>query len=118
MKPEVLRHKVFEPVLFIGKAKVKNLDIRLRVKGGGHVSQIYGEQRGGSSSSSGGSRSVVSRGQQQEQAQCVDSTCTQPVPGGMLHARCVVTGMCALVLASFVQQACCMCRLAGWCCCC
>jgi hypothetical protein len=45
VKPEVLRHKVFEPVLFIGKAKVKNLDIRLRVKGGGHVSQIYGEQQ-------------------------------------------------------------------------
>jgi hypothetical protein len=46
VKPEVLRHKVFEPVLFIGKQKVKNLDIRLRVRGGGHVSQIYGERSG------------------------------------------------------------------------
>jgi small subunit ribosomal protein S16e len=42
VKPEILRHKVFEPVLVMGRAKVKNLDIRLRVKGGGHVSQIYG----------------------------------------------------------------------------
>lgn len=42
MKPEALRFKVFEPILVIGRAKVKNLDIRLRVKGGGHVSQIYG----------------------------------------------------------------------------
>ncbi len=42
VKPEALRFKVFEPILVIGRQKVKNLDIRLRVKGGGHVSQIYG----------------------------------------------------------------------------
>ncbi|KAG2500615.1 hypothetical protein HYH03_001382 [Edaphochlamys debaryana] len=41
VKPEGLRFKVFEPILVIGRQKVKNLDIRLRVKGGGHVSQIY-----------------------------------------------------------------------------
>ncbi|GLC49171.1 40S ribosomal protein S16 [Pleodorina starrii] len=41
VKPEALRFKVFEPILVIGRQKVKNLDIRLRVKGGGHVSQIY-----------------------------------------------------------------------------
>lgn len=43
MRPEILRHKVFEPILVMGPNKIKNLDIRLRVKGGGHVSQIYGE---------------------------------------------------------------------------
>jgi len=41
VKPEILRHKVFEPILLIGRARVQNLDIRLRVKGGGHVSQVY-----------------------------------------------------------------------------
>ncbi|GFR47493.1 hypothetical protein Agub_g9222 [Astrephomene gubernaculifera] len=41
VQPEALRFKVFEPIMVIGRQKVKNLDIRLRVKGGGHVSQIY-----------------------------------------------------------------------------
>jgi len=41
VKPEILAHKAFEPVLIIGRQRLKNLDIRLRVKGGGHVSQIY-----------------------------------------------------------------------------
>lgn len=44
MKPDILAHKAFEPVLLIGRQKLKNLDIRLRVRGGGHVSQIYGAQ--------------------------------------------------------------------------
>ncbi|KAF5842553.1 component of cytosolic 80S ribosome and 40S small subunit [Dunaliella salina] len=41
VKPEILAHKAFEPVLIIGRQRLKNLDIRLRVRGGGHVSQIY-----------------------------------------------------------------------------
>lgn len=44
VKPEALRFKVFEPIMVIGRQKIKNLDIRLRVKGGGHVSQVYGKQ--------------------------------------------------------------------------
>jgi small subunit ribosomal protein S16e len=36
---------VFEPLLLLGKQRWGFLDIRLRVKGGGHVSQIYGERR-------------------------------------------------------------------------
>lgn len=43
IKPEALGHKVFEPLLLLGKQRWGFLDIRLRVKGGGHVSQIYGE---------------------------------------------------------------------------
>jgi small subunit ribosomal protein S16e len=84
VKPEVLRHKVFEPVLFIGKTKVKNLDIRLRVKGGGHVSQIYGEQRG--SSSSAGSRSVDSR----------DGSSRSRSSVWTAHARSVCLGPCCM----------------------
>lgn len=43
VQPDILRLKAFEPVLLVGRHKLKNLDIRIRVKGGGHVSQIYGE---------------------------------------------------------------------------
>jgi hypothetical protein len=43
IQPETLRFKVFEPLLLIGKARIGMLDIRIRVKGGGHVSQMYGE---------------------------------------------------------------------------
>lgn len=38
---ETLKAKLIEPLLLIGEDKWKNLDIRLRVHGGGHVSQIY-----------------------------------------------------------------------------
>eukprot|EP01090_Pellita_catalonica_P016117 TRINITY_DN453_c0_g1_i3.p1 TRINITY_DN453_c0_g1~~TRINITY_DN453_c0_g1_i3.p1 ORF type:complete len:173 (+),score=23.29 TRINITY_DN453_c0_g1_i3:75-521(+) len=41
VKPEVLRYKVFEPLLLIGTRRLLGLDIRIRVKGGGYVSQIY-----------------------------------------------------------------------------
>jgi hypothetical protein len=43
VKPEAMRFKAFEPLLLLGKQRYGFLDIRLRVKGGGHVSQIYGE---------------------------------------------------------------------------
>ena len=43
LQPEALRQKVFEPVLLLGRNRFKDLDIRLRVKGGGHVAQVYGE---------------------------------------------------------------------------
>jgi small subunit ribosomal protein S16e len=41
VQPEILRLKVFEPILILGKERFANLDIRVRVQGGGHVSQIY-----------------------------------------------------------------------------
>jgi small subunit ribosomal protein S16e len=41
VQPEILRVKVFEPILILGKDKFANLDIRVRVRGGGHTSQIY-----------------------------------------------------------------------------
>eukprot|EP01115_Flamella_aegyptia_P004389 TRINITY_DN18_c0_g1_i1.p1 TRINITY_DN18_c0_g1~~TRINITY_DN18_c0_g1_i1.p1 ORF type:complete len:148 (-),score=33.71 TRINITY_DN18_c0_g1_i1:159-602(-) len=41
VEPEVLRYKVFEPVLVLGREYFSDVDIRVRVKGGGWVSQIY-----------------------------------------------------------------------------
>ena len=44
MQPDTLRFKVMEPVLLLGKERFSGVDIRIRAKGGGNVSQIYGMQ--------------------------------------------------------------------------
>jgi small subunit ribosomal protein S16e len=41
VQPEILRYKVYEPILAVGEDKFDSIDIRVRVKGGGHTSQIY-----------------------------------------------------------------------------
>jgi small subunit ribosomal protein S16e len=41
VQPQVLRFKVYEPLLVVGLDKFANIDIRVRVTGGGHTSQIY-----------------------------------------------------------------------------
>merc|ERR1711924_178940 len=41
VEPEVLKFKAFEPLMLLGKQKYSGLDLRCRVKGGGHTSQIY-----------------------------------------------------------------------------
>ena len=41
LEPAILRLKTFEPVLLIGPDRLKRVDIRVRVKGGGTTSQIY-----------------------------------------------------------------------------
>ena len=41
---ETLRNKMQEPLNLLGKQRFDNIDIRVRAKGGGHVSQAYGEQ--------------------------------------------------------------------------
>ncbi|KAI9894635.1 MAG: 40S ribosomal protein S16 [Vezdaea aestivalis] len=41
VQPELLRFKVYEPLLVVGLDKIANIDIRVRVSGGGHTSQIY-----------------------------------------------------------------------------
>ncbi|KAF5356200.1 hypothetical protein D9756_004110 [Leucocoprinus leucothites] len=41
VQPEILRLKVYEPVLVAGEDAFSVLDIRVRVKGGGHTSQVY-----------------------------------------------------------------------------
>jgi len=41
IQPQVLRYKVFEPVLLLGQTKFANVDIRIKVRGGGSVAQVY-----------------------------------------------------------------------------
>ena len=41
VEPEILRFKVYEPLLIVGLDKFANIDIRIKVSGGGHVSQVY-----------------------------------------------------------------------------
>mmetsp|Transcript_18499 Transcript_18499/g.37043 ORF Transcript_18499/g.37043 Transcript_18499/m.37043 type:complete len:142 (+) Transcript_18499:40-465(+) len=41
VQPEILRMKTFEPVLLLGQSRFADVDIRVRVKGGGMTSQIY-----------------------------------------------------------------------------
>ncbi|XP_069375562.1 small ribosomal subunit protein uS9 isoform X1 [Paralichthys olivaceus] len=43
VEPATLQYKLLEPVLLLGKERFAAVDIRVRVKGGGHVAQIYGE---------------------------------------------------------------------------
>ena len=41
IEPEVLRNKVLEPILLLGHEKFAKYDIRIRVRGGGYVAQVY-----------------------------------------------------------------------------
>ena len=41
MEPEPLRLKVFEPILLVGGNRFKDLNIRVRVCGGGQSNQIF-----------------------------------------------------------------------------
>ena len=41
IQPKALQYKLQEPILLLGKSRFHDMDMRVRVKGGGHVSQIY-----------------------------------------------------------------------------
>ncbi|KAG7456116.1 hypothetical protein MATL_G00248340 [Megalops atlanticus] len=41
IEPSTLQYKLLEPILLLGKERFAGVDIRVRVKGGGHVAQIY-----------------------------------------------------------------------------
>jgi len=41
IQPQLIRHKVLEPILLLGFPKFAGVDIRVRVKGGGRTAQIY-----------------------------------------------------------------------------
>merc|ERR1712111_132030 len=41
VEPKPLQFKLQEPLLLLGKDRFSEVDIRIRVKGGGRVSQIY-----------------------------------------------------------------------------
>merc|ERR1711973_108224 len=37
----VSQYKLYEPILLLGKDRFAGVDIRIKVKGGGHVAQVY-----------------------------------------------------------------------------
>ena len=41
VQPQTIRVKVLEPILLLGAPRFANVDIRVRVTGGGYTSQIY-----------------------------------------------------------------------------
>ena len=41
LEPAALREKSYEPVLLVGLDKFAGVDVRVRVRGGGQVAQIY-----------------------------------------------------------------------------
>lgn len=41
MQPATLRYKIEEPILLLGKERFEGIDIRIRVRGGGRVAQVY-----------------------------------------------------------------------------
>ena len=41
LEPKALRIKVEEPILLLTLKRFKDLDIRVRVRGGGYVGQVY-----------------------------------------------------------------------------
>ena len=41
VQPEGLRLKIQEPILLLGAQRFAGVDIRIRVRGGGHTSQVY-----------------------------------------------------------------------------
>ncbi|XP_026413363.1 40S ribosomal protein S16-like [Papaver somniferum] len=40
VEPEILRFKAYEPILILGRQRFAGVDMRIRVRGGGHTSQI------------------------------------------------------------------------------
>merc|ERR1712002_308562 len=41
VEPAPLRVKIEEPLMLLGKQRFEGVDIRIRVRGGGHIAQIY-----------------------------------------------------------------------------
>jgi len=41
IRPEILRFKIYEPILVVGEEYFRDINMRCRVSGGGHTSQVY-----------------------------------------------------------------------------
>jgi len=41
LEPAILRQKVYEPIILLGAKRFSTLDVRIRVRGGGHTAQIF-----------------------------------------------------------------------------
>ena len=41
VEPQIMRTKLLEPILLLGHEKFAQFDIRIKVRGGGYISQVY-----------------------------------------------------------------------------
>ena len=41
VEPAIMRTKILEPILLLGHDKFAKFDIRIKVKGGGRIAQLY-----------------------------------------------------------------------------
>ena len=41
VEPKALQHKLTEPVQLLGQDRFADVDVRIRVKGGGRIAQVY-----------------------------------------------------------------------------
>jgi len=41
LRPEILRYKLYEPILVVGERRFRKVNIKIHVSGGGHTSQVY-----------------------------------------------------------------------------
>ncbi|KAI1292282.1 40S ribosomal protein S16 [Halotydeus destructor] len=41
LEPQALKYKLLEPILLLGQERFAGVDLRIRVKGGGQVAQVY-----------------------------------------------------------------------------
>ena len=41
LEPSSIREKAYEPILILGRERFENVDLRVRVSGGGSVAQLY-----------------------------------------------------------------------------
>merc|ERR1711879_358980 len=85
VEPKALQFKLLEPVLLLGQDRFADIDIRIRVKGGGHVSQIYAIRQALSKSWSPTTRSTwMSRASRRSRTSSSSTTapCWSLTPGG------------------------------------
>merc|ERR1712205_218937 len=85
LEPEILRLKTFEPVLLLGQTRFANVDIRIRVKGGGFTAQIYAIRQAIAKSSSRITRNTSTRPQKRRSGTSSCSTtarCSWRTPEG------------------------------------
>jgi len=41
LRPEILRYKLYEPILVVGERRFRKVNMKIHVSGGGHTSQVY-----------------------------------------------------------------------------
>merc|ERR1712141_579234 len=85
VEPKALQYKLQEPVLLLGKDRFADVDVRIRVKGGGRIAQIYAIRQALSKSLSPSTRNtLMSRARRPSRTPLFSSTgaCWSLIPGG------------------------------------